>query len=87
MILRGAPMSIALEDLRVFVSDSMAFVTCVEVMDAGDSRGRCTCLRMLFTKEDLPNCVNYDLHLPHCWWTYLAYDILLFCTCARGALI
>ncbi len=34
-------MSISLEDVRIFVSDSMAFVTCIEVMDAGDSRGRC----------------------------------------------
>lgn len=41
VILRGVPMSISLEDVRIFVSDSMAFVTCIEVMDAGDSRGRC----------------------------------------------
>lgn len=41
MVLRGAPMTISVEDVRIFVSDSMAYVTCIEVMDAGDSRGRC----------------------------------------------
>lgn len=41
LILRGAPMSISLEDVRVYAGDTAAYVTCVEVMDAGDSRGRC----------------------------------------------
>ena len=34
-------MSISLEDVRVYAGDTVAYVTCVEVMDAGDSRGRC----------------------------------------------
>ncbi|BDA49821.1 probable f-box protein SKIP8 at C-terminar half [Coccomyxa sp. Obi] len=51
MILRGAPMSISLEDVRIFVSDSMAFVTCIEVMDAGDSRGR-TAATNVFEKQN-----------------------------------
>lgn len=41
MILRGMPMNINLEDVRVCARDGAAFVTCTEVMDAGDSRGRC----------------------------------------------
>lgn len=41
MILRGSlPMSITLEDVRVYAGDSMAYVTCVEVIEVGDSRGR-----------------------------------------------
>ncbi|CAL8464307.1 g3842 [Coccomyxa elongata] len=51
VILRGAPMSISLEDVRIFVSDSMAFVTCIEVMDAGDSRGR-TAATNVFEKQN-----------------------------------
>ena len=41
MILRGMPMNINLEDVRVCAREGAAFVTCTEVMDAGDSRGRC----------------------------------------------
>lgn len=41
LILRGGKMSITLEDVRVYAGDTLAYVTCVEVMDAGDSRGRC----------------------------------------------
>ncbi len=40
LVLRGLPMEITLEDVRVCVRDSAAFVTCTEVMEAGDSRGR-----------------------------------------------
>ncbi|EIE18660.1 hypothetical protein COCSUDRAFT_59969 [Coccomyxa subellipsoidea C-169] len=40
VILRGAPMTISLEDVRVYAGDAAAYVTCIEVMDAGDSRGR-----------------------------------------------
>ena len=48
MILREAPMSISLEDVRVYAGDTVAYVTCVEVMDAGDSRGRCVQSRTAF---------------------------------------
>ena len=41
VILRGMPMDISLEDVRVCARDGAAFVTCVEIMEAGDSRGRC----------------------------------------------
>ena len=41
VILRGAPMDIRLEDVRVCARDGAAFVTCTEIMEAGDSRGRC----------------------------------------------
>ncbi|CAL5220593.1 g2633 [Coccomyxa viridis] len=40
VILRGMPMDISLEDVRVCARDGAAFVTCVEIMEAGDSRGR-----------------------------------------------
>ena len=41
MILRGRGMSIDLLDVRVFAGEGVGFVTCTEVMEAGDSRGRC----------------------------------------------
>jgi hypothetical protein len=31
---------ISLDDVRVFASDGHGFVTCVEVMDADDTKGR-----------------------------------------------
>ncbi len=37
-------MTISLEDVRVYAGDAAAYVTCIEVMDAGDSRGRCAAL-------------------------------------------
>lgn len=40
LVLRGLPMEITLEDVRVCARDGAAFVTCTEVMEAGDSRGR-----------------------------------------------
>ena len=40
VILRGAPMDISLEDVRVCARDGAAFVTCTELMEVGDSRGR-----------------------------------------------
>ena len=40
MILRGRGMSIDILDVRVFAGESAGFVTCTEVMEAGDSRGR-----------------------------------------------
>lgn len=33
-------MRFKLEDVRVFAGDTEAFVTCVEVIDAADTRGR-----------------------------------------------
>jgi hypothetical protein len=43
MILRGPPMSITLEDVRVYAGDGIAYVTCMEVMESGDNRGRFAC--------------------------------------------
>lgn len=40
LILGAAQMTITLEDVRVHAGEDMAFVTCIEVVDAGDSRGR-----------------------------------------------
>ena len=40
VILRGAPMDISLADVRVCARDGAAFVTCTELMEVGDSRGR-----------------------------------------------
>ena len=40
LVLRGRPVEITLEDVRVCARDGAAFVTCTEVMEAGDSRGR-----------------------------------------------
>ena len=40
LVLRGLPMEITLEDVRVCARDGAAFVTCTEVMEAGDTRGR-----------------------------------------------
>ena len=34
-------MRFQLEDVRVYAGDEQAFVTCVEVIDAADTRGRC----------------------------------------------
>ncbi len=42
-ILRGVrpgAFKIAVEDVRIWASDSAGFVTCVEVIDADDSQGR-----------------------------------------------
>ena len=41
VILRGMPMDITLENVRVCARDGAAFVTCTEIMEAGDGRGRC----------------------------------------------
>jgi hypothetical protein len=41
LILRGPGMSIEVQDVCVYAADALAYVTCVEVMEAGDSRGRC----------------------------------------------
>ena len=40
-------MRFQLEDVRVYAGDEQAFVTCVEVIDAADTRGRCVpkCIR------------------------------------------
>lgn len=40
LILKGLPMNIIVDDVRVCARDGAAFVTCTEVMEAGDSRGR-----------------------------------------------
>lgn len=40
-------MDINVEDVRVYARDGAAFVTCTEVMEAGNSRGRCVLHRML----------------------------------------
>ena len=40
IILSSGRMKITTEDVRIFATESEGFVTCVEVMDAGDSRGR-----------------------------------------------
>jgi len=37
-------MRFELEDVRVFAGDTEAVVTCVEVIDASDTRGRCAAL-------------------------------------------
>ena len=47
LVLRGQPMDINVEDVRVYALDGAAFVTCTEVMEAGNSRGRCVLHRML----------------------------------------
>ena len=41
-ILRGGQFkwTMRLEDVRIYAADTTAFVTCIEVMDAGDSHGR-----------------------------------------------
>ncbi len=35
-------MRFQLEDVRVYAGDEQALVTCVEVIDATDTRGRCS---------------------------------------------
>jgi len=40
MILSGGRLNIALEDVRVYATDAMGYVTAVEVVDAEDSKGR-----------------------------------------------
>ena len=50
LVLRGQPMDINVEDVRVYARDGAAFVTCTEVMEAGNSRGRCVPDRMLSTR-------------------------------------
>ena len=50
LVLRGQPMDISIEDVRVYARDFAAFVTCTEVMEAGNSRGRCAPDRMLCTR-------------------------------------
>jgi len=40
-------MRFELEDVRVFAGDTEAVVTCVEVIDASDTRGRCAALAYL----------------------------------------
>lgn len=40
MILGTGRLRITLEDVRVYASDSHAFVTCVEVTESGEGRGR-----------------------------------------------
>ena len=49
LVLRGQPMDISVEDVRVYARDGAAFVTCTEVMEAGNSRGRCVPDSMLDT--------------------------------------
>ncbi len=51
LILGAARMTITLEDVRVHVAEDMAFVTCIEVVDAGDSRGRVAATNV-FEKQD-----------------------------------
>lgn len=38
LVLSGTRMKIKLEDVRVFATDTMGYVTCVEVVDANDSQ-------------------------------------------------
>ena len=53
-------MRFQLEDVRVYAGDEQAFVTCVEVIDAADTRGRCSVLQdlllMLVSCASCPGC-------------------------------
>lgn len=40
LILGTGRMSISLEDVRVYAEENFGFVTCVEIVDAGDTKGR-----------------------------------------------
>jgi ketosteroid isomerase-like protein len=40
LVLGGGRLRITLEDVRIFATESYGYVTCVEVVEAGDSRGR-----------------------------------------------
>lgn len=40
LILRGHRVKIQLEDVRIFTTDETALVTCTEIVDGGDSKGR-----------------------------------------------
>ncbi|CAK0783492.1 hypothetical protein CVIRNUC_006691 [Coccomyxa viridis] len=51
LVLRGQPMDINVEDVRVYARDGAAFVTCTEVMEAGNSRGR-TIATNVFEKQE-----------------------------------
>lgn len=51
LILGAAQMTITLEDVRVHAGEDVAFVTCIEVVDAGDSRGRVAATNV-FEKQD-----------------------------------
>lgn len=39
-VLRGGRLKINLEDVRIFATDTTGYVTCVEVVDADDAKGR-----------------------------------------------
>jgi len=40
LVLGTGRMSISTQDVRIFATESEGFVTCVEVLDAGDSQGK-----------------------------------------------
>ena len=44
--IRPRAFKIDLEDVRVDATETTGFVTCVEIMDADDSKGRCVCVWM-----------------------------------------
>ena len=41
VLLQGSRMKILLEDVRIYAGETDAFVTCIEVMEADETRGRC----------------------------------------------
>ncbi len=47
IILASGRMNITLEDVRIYAGDNQALVTCVEAIDAGDSRGRIAATNIL----------------------------------------
>lgn len=51
LVLGSGRMKITLEDVRVFATEHTGFVTCIEVVDAGDSTGRIMATNV-FEKQD-----------------------------------
>ena len=51
LILRGRGMSIEVQDVRVYAGSALAYVTCVEVMESGDARGRHAGLTRMHTTQ------------------------------------
>ena len=50
-------MDIILEDVRVYARDGTAFVTCTEIMEAGNSRGRCV-LECMLNRDAPDSCLS-----------------------------
>ena len=88
MVLKG-DFYIKLENVRVYATQDTGYVTCVEVMNAENSKGRCettTCPMLGFNTLCSLACCAVRFVTGNCWicpegYNFGAWRLMLLCRC------